>query len=249
MSTAALASRGHNKPPAGFDAEHQAETIRARLTDEHADILGRKKDLLDAIARFPETVEDEETASRTADFIEQGRLFVRKAGDAREEAKKPYLNGGRTVDGFFKGITDPVARGFTIVKQRQEAFLRKKAEEERRRRQEEARRAEEEARAKAAEMQTHEDLDEAVEAAKTAAKATKEAGASAADMSRTRGDYGGVSSLRTYWTFANLDRAKLDLEALRPHFTDDALEKAVRAFIKAGGREIGGVRIFEDTRL
>ena len=44
-----------------------------------------------------------------------------------------------------------------------------------------------------------------------------------------------------------LDRDALDLSTLRPFLPLDALEKAVRGFIRAGGRELKGVRIFENT--
>ena len=49
------------------------------------------------------------------------------------------------------------------------------------------------------------------------------------------------------WVFDEIDRASLDLEALRFHIPADGLEKAVRSFIKAGGRELRGTRIFETT--
>ena len=58
---------------------------------------------------------------------------------------------------------------------------------------------------------------------------------------------GSVSSLRTFWDFADLDPDMLDLEALRHHFPAEAREKAVRSFIKAGGRELRGVTIYEST--
>ena len=47
--------------------------------------------------------------------------------------------------------------------------------------------------------------------------------------------------------FDEIDRASLDLEALRFHIPADGLEKAVRSLIKAGGRELRGTRIFETT--
>tara|TARA_R110000868_G_scaffold350642_4_gene611924 strand:+ start:639 stop:1226 length:588 start_codon:yes stop_codon:yes gene_type:complete len=75
-----------------------------------------------------------------------------------------------------------------------------------------------------------------------------EATAKAADLSRTRGDHGSVSSLRTFWTFSDVERATIDLEVLRHHIPEEALEKAVRSFVKAGGRELAGARIFEDTK-
>lgn len=81
-----------------------------------------------------------------------------------------------------------------------------------------------------------------------AEKAKKEAEAKAAELSRQRGDMGSVSSLRTFWDFADLDRNALDLEALRQHLPADALEKALRSFIKAGGRELRGARIFQNTQ-
>ena len=47
--------------------------------------------------------------------------------------------------------------------------------------------------------------------------------------------------------FDEIDRASLDLEALRVHIPADGLETAVRSFLKAGGRELRGTRIFETT--
>jgi hypothetical protein len=59
-----------------------------------------------------------------------------------------------------------------------------------------------------------------------------------------RGEMGAVTSLVERWEFSHLDRETLDLETLREHIPLDGLEKAVRSYIKAGGRELGGVRIF-----
>lgn len=59
------------------------------------------------------------------------------------------------------------------------------------------------------------------------------AAAPASAFTQSRGRAGGLSSLRTYWDLRNVDRAKIDLEALRPYFTTDALEKAARAYLNA----------------
>ena len=64
---------------------------------------------------------------------------------------------------------------------------------------------------------------------------------------RLRGAGGAVSTLRSYWTHCDLDRGKIDLEALRPHFTEQAIVSALGAYIKAGGRSIVGATIFEAT--
>ena len=105
--------------------------------------------------------------------------------------------------------------------------------------------------------------DEAAEAAKKAAKlaeadvvkAKRLAGGKAADMSRSRSDLGAVSSLHTFWDHTPVDkdcpdpvdRDKIDLEPLRGHLGMEALDKAVRSFVKAEGRRLRGVRIFENT--
>jgi hypothetical protein len=103
-------------------------------------------------------------------------------------------------------------------------------------------------------MRDQASLDAAVQAEQAAetaradlARAEQAATVKAAELSQTRGEYGSLSSLRTVWTFDGLDRDGIDLEALRQHFPSDGLEKAVRAFIKAGGRDLRGVRIFEAT--
>jgi len=79
------------------------------------------------------------------------------------------------------------------------------------------------------------------------AERQRRAEATPAELSRVRGEYGAVASLHREWTFGDLDRNALDLETLRPYFAVADLEKAVRAFIRAGGRSCRGVRIFETT--
>lgn len=87
--------------------------------------------------------------------------------------------------------------------------------------------------------------DAAQRAEKTANRSEAIANQKPAELSRVRGEAGSVSTLRTYWTFRDLDRAALDLEALRQHLPADALATAVRAFINAGGRELRGATIYE----
>lgn len=80
-------------------------------------------------------------------------------------------------------------------------------------------------------------------------RAETSAGAKASTMSGSRGDYGGQSSLRTVWKGRVVDRAKLDLGALRDFFTDDDLQKAVDNFVRLhkGGRQLKGAVIEEQT--
>ncbi len=145
-----------------------------------------------------------------------------------------------------------------------EAQRLERAAHERGKREAEERLAEhkrQEAARAAAEQQAvdHENTEAAKRAAKLAAadavKAKRLAGGKAADMSRSRSDLGAVSSLHTFWDHTPVDkdcpdlvdRAKVDLEPLRPHIGMEALDKAVRSFVKAEGRRLRGVRIFENT--
>ena len=248
---------GSNFPPRDLLL---GEPLREKLLDNHSALLSRRDDLLAAEQRIP-PIEDEDTARKVADYIKQVTACAKASEAARVAEKEPYLQGERGVDGFFKAISDPLS----IAKKRVETLLtlyqRRKEREERERREAEALRARQEeerqrreAEEAAAKIRNEQDLAKAIaaeEALKTASadaeKAQRAATAKPADLSRTRGEYGAVASLRTEWVFADLDRATLDLEALRDHLPSDALERAVRSFIRAGGRKLSGVRIYETT--
>ena len=250
-------SMGHNR-----QLYTDRDALREYLDEQYADELQRANDLTEALGRMPDAVDDDDGAGKAADFIKQITACVKHLETARKSEKEPYLEGGRMVDAAFAkhkdgldGVKKEVNRRLTVylrAKEEAERAAREKAEREAREVAAKAARAAAEAEAA---IREEEDLANAVElerAAKQAAadaeKARKESVAKSADMSRTRGDYGGVTSLVERWEFADLDRHELDLEALRHHLPSDALEKAVRSFIKAGGRELAGVHIFLDKK-
>ena len=247
----------HNNPPPDLLV---GDALRNRLADESAALIRRRDDLLAAEARLP-VIDSEDVARKVSDFVKQIAAAAKAADGARVAAKEPYLDGGRVVDGFFKAISDPLATLKKNVERKLTEYLREKEAAERARRLQEEREAREraeaarrEAEALAQSARDAESLDAAVEAEKEADRATadaikasREADAKAADLSRTRGEFGAVASLRTHWVFDNINRDELDLEALRSHFPIDGLEKALRSFIRAGGRELKGARIYETT--
>ena len=260
---------GHNRPPA------DADQISDRLAEAHAEMVERQADLLDALTRAPDTVDDA-NAGRVTDFVKQIAAATKHINVARIVEKEPFLNGGRTVDTFFKRLSDPLDKAKATLQDRLTIYERDKADKERRVREEAARIERKEAQrlqAIAAEREraaaereraanTDADLDGAIAAAAAARQAEADArqadadavvaeraaNAKAAELHTTRGDYGSSSSLRTFWDFADLDRADLDLETLRQHIPLDGLEKAVRSYTKSGGRELRGVRIFKNTK-
>lgn len=247
----------HNNPPPDLLL---GEALHERLRDQNTDLLKRRDELLAAGARVP-IIKDDDIAGKVSDFVKQLTALAKTAESKRTDAKEPYLDGGRSVDGFFKAIAEPVTKLKTSVERNLTTYLREKADRERREREEQERiardasdKARREAEERAAALASEKDLPAALEAeqaANTAAadlvKAEQAADVKAAELSRTRGEYGAMSSLRTSWTFDQIDRTTLDLETLRQHLPSDGLEKAVRAFIKAGGRELRGTRIFETT--
>ncbi len=245
---------GGNNPP----SDEQA--FLSELAGRHNPLLERLQELTDAAGRVPETVEDAETAGKLADFIKQLTAHEKRADKARTDEKAPYLERGRWVDGFFKttvvvGIADikKTMTGRLTVYQRKEAEKeRQRREEEERRQREEAERARREAEEKAATAQTEEDLEDAVQAEEAAdaaqaeaERAERAAQTGAADMSRQHSEAGTVASLRTMVKCTAWSRPELELNALRIYFADADIEKAIRAFIRDGGRELRGATIEE----
>ena len=150
-------------------------------------------------------------------------------------------------------------------KAEEEARKAREAEERRRREEEEARikaAALEAAASEAKEPEAEAPMSEAAEQqmakAETAGaladqhradavQADRKAAAKDADHSRTRGDFGSTSSLRARWDFEIENPAELDLNDLRPFFRPDDIAHAIRSYVRQGGRDLPGVRIFKQT--
>lgn len=238
---------GGNNPP-----------VTSLLTEEYKGLSERIEAALASAGRAPEVIEDDEVQGRFGDLIKILTKLAGESEDARKAEKQPYLDAGRDVDGFFSGLSSKIDATKRILLGRCTAYLQKKEAIERAAREAEARKAaEEQARAIAAaeRAQDQGDTDTAIEklaeasAAETAAVvAATEARAKPADLVRTHGAGGSVSTLKKEWTFTVEDRAKIPLEQLRPYLSADAVDKAIKAFIKAGHRELSGVRIFEQPK-
>lgn len=257
MADALATLLGDNKPPADLLV---GDSLRDKLRDENYELIQRRDQLLDASTRIP-PITDDDVAGKVSDYIKQLSALVKASETNRTGAKEPYLEGGRNVDGFFKAITDPVEKVKTDTQRKLTTYLREKEEAARRARQEEERLAREAAEAArkeaerlAADAADAAGLDSAIGAEKAAeaaqadlVKAERASDVKPAELSRTRGEYGSMSSLRTQWVFDEVNRDEIDLETLRFHLPSDGIEKAIRSFIKAGGRELKGTRIFETT--
>jgi hypothetical protein len=256
--------------------------LREQLESEAAKLIERRDDLLAAADRVPSLIDTEELAGKVGDFVKQLTGAHKTAEAARVAAKEPHLESTRVVDGFFKQITDPLANTKRMIEARLGAYLKQKADEERRQREAAAQLAREKAAAewRAAQeaerqrqaaaagaaakaqpvpaptaVQVEQHLDAAHQHENEASQLTAAAQASDADLSRVRGDYGSVQSLRTTIEFEIVDAGSIPIEAIRPYLPRAAIETAIRGFVRtidaSAIKRLGetgvlpGVRIFE----
>jgi hypothetical protein len=232
------------------------------LEEEIGGLVLRRDELLGGVERCPEVIEDDDTGNRAADLARLIGAAISNSETRRLARNEPARQAQALVNSVYSRITTPLSQAKATVLGRLTTYQRAKAAAERERRLEEARRREEEARlARAAAREAEEkarteaELNKAVVEAETADQATADAilaqqlaAVKPADLSRQRGDFGAVASLRQSWTFDITDLDGLDLDKLRPHIPKAALEQAIRSYIKAGGRSLRGAEIYQTAK-
>ena len=237
---------GGNNPP----------TWAHLLSERHADALDAV-DTIDGRANaLGKTVGDDVQLGRVGDVVKAARQAASKLDTIRKAEVEPHLGAQREINGFFKGAIERLERIGASLEVRATSYQRAKAAEERRILEERARKereeedrqraiAEEEAsRNRPSAALKHEDRAE--EAAERAARAEAAARASAADLTRVRSGTGTVATTRTSWAFEIVDASMIPLETLRPYLPRAEIEKALRSYVRMGGRGLAGVRIFEN---
>jgi regulator of protease activity HflC (stomatin/prohibitin superfamily) len=238
----------HNRPPVSETLADHLSDLGDLVTKETAALAARRDEFLANCDAIPEVIDSDELDGRVNDQIAQWTKYIKEVDRWKDETKTPILTADRLIMATRAKLADPIEQIKRRVNERSTIYKRAKMERERQAREaaaaEAARIAAEAERA----AQDQSTLQTAIDAAAAAEAAQQAAAAKASDLSRNRGDWGSVSSLQTFWDFADLDRNAIDLEALRPHLALDAIEKAVRAAIKSGARQMRGVRIFENTR-
>lgn len=246
--TLARHGMGGNTPP-----------LTELLTEQYADLLRDAEELVASAGRAPRIVADDDTLGKFGKLVVQIRNVTRRVEAAHKTEKEPYLSGGRAVDGFFKAIIARMAEAAAGLERVQSAYVAAKEVKIRQeqREAEELARAETEARLQAAQQaQASGDeagakraLASAVEAEAVADNAAALAEARPADLVRTYATSGNVVSSQERWEFEITSRAEIPLEAIRAFIRPAEIESAVKAFVKAGGRELKGVRIYETRKV
>jgi hypothetical protein len=236
---------GGNNPP-----------VKELLGTAYADLLVAVDEAVASAGRAPDTISDDATLGKFGDLIRHLTKLGKDADKARKDEKEPFLTAGRDVDGFFNPLVGALDDAKRKLSKPHTAYLAAKEAEERAKREaaEKSAREEEEARLRAAEAaQDSGNFDEADKHLALASEAEAravEAGANLkpAELVRTYSSGGSVSTLKKEWTFAVESYDAVPLDTLRPYISTDAVDKAIRAFVKAGGRQLAGVRIYEAAK-
>lgn len=231
--------------------------LHERLELEYADLGERISAKLLEARDLPAEIGDDADNEKVSEAIKGIRSLLNEGEADRKKEVEPHLTAQRDTNAFFKGFSDRLTKAKEVLEGRVTKYLRKKAEEERERRIEAERLAREEADRKLREAQLAEEqnqpviADFALQRAEQAEQRANLASAAAedrpAEMARTSFS-GGTSTLKGSWTFKVEDYTKIDLNTLRPYLAAADLDKAIRGFVRSGGRQLSGVRIYEDFK-
>lgn len=234
---------GHNRSIAvasvdlAFNAAQHATTqVPAWLQSRHENVVKRVADLVEAGGRMPVRVKpgDTDMMEKLSDYRKQLIHAMKSANAARLEDKKVFDEPGKAIHSFWTKRVEQLELIERRVTDSIKAWMY-------------------EAEVAARKKQLAEQLKEEARNARLIAKG-KEPTPTAAEPREVEkvtvaGDLGSVTSTRKVWVHKDVDPAQIDLEALRPYFTRDAIDSALRQYIRNGNRSIKGATIFEDTQI
>lgn len=245
-----IAALGDNNPPSDM------EILQERITENNKPLMDKIEVTLAAAREMPRVIVDDEKAGEFADTIKEITGLMKTLESTRVAEKEPYLALTRAVDGHFKVPSSKLETAKKWLNEPLTTYQQEKATAERIRRENEAaalrKKADEDAAAAAALEKSNPvaaniGMVQAVVTEQQAQHVQQSVTAKASELTNSRGNSGALASLRTRVVGEVISRQQLDLNALRPYFTEDSLQKALNAAISAGVREIGGARIFEKT--
>ncbi len=238
---------GGNNPPS------ESEILQQRLESYR----GEEKLINDLIARaVPTEIKNDKEAGEIADTIKSLKSARAAIENIFKKEKEPFLVACKVADGWKNAKWTKIDNHVALAGKPIIAWNNKKAEEERARQLELARKAQEEAERLAKEAEIHaeagigdtaEELFEfAIEAELKSTMYTNSADGKIA--TKSAGTYSTASN-RKVWVGVVEDPLTLDIVALKAYFTAAEIDKAVRAAISDGVREIRGVKIFEEDKI
>ena len=242
--------------------------ILAQLETDYGYLIKAVDDYDVEASAMPATVRDEDTRHRFAEAISRMQKTTKSIENARTAEKAPFLASERAVDGFFMALNRRLGdvvddlnacltKYLNVLREQERARQEAAAAEARR----QARLAQEEAQAAQEKAQAEERASARRRAAEEASRKEQEADrhtvaamaaeqaaqAKPAEVVRGRSDSGKLSTLRTTWVGEILDLDELDVERLKPFIAKQHLEQALRAYVRAGHRELRGAAIYETS--
>lgn len=243
------APMGHNFPPS------EIEILRDRIAEQEHDIRSG----LQSIEKkpVPDVITDDKQAGELTDRLKNLRNVKKAVEGAHKSIKAPYFECGKVADAWKNAFTAEIEAKEKAVAKPLNAFLLAKEAEERARQLEIARIEREKAEALAAAAVKHEGAginDVAAELLDAAQQSEALADrvdmnvmhARPADLAKARTGYASASR-KMQWVGHIDSLPGLDLEKLRPYIKDEALQVALNAFVRNGGRECAGATIREEA--
>lgn len=261
-ASAAAANRHHNEPPL---EERISMEFREVLLSDNAQFTQRMESAIAAVDRA--NVTDEETLGKAGDLDTILRKCEQHIADTHKQVKQPYLDGGRACDAEKNRLIEPITKARFALKDRMNGFMAKREAERRAQQEREAaearaaqaaaQRAEDEARAAeiaaqraAAQARSEEEIaaaeKRAAELREKAEQVIAAAPLAAAPNKRevVRSDTGTTVSGRQVWQSEVEDYRKAFDAVASNEKVREAIDKAIAQLVKAGMRDIAGVRIW-----
>lgn len=248
-------SIGGNNPPPEFSLSLLIDGLPDQLAAEFSEAIAAKiGPIAERANAMPVEFTSDDDLAKATD-IANDAADAWDALDAQRKAKKdPFKRGGEIVDDFHR---EPLTR----LKRIKDAFVDRatKYTREKKRKVDAAAQAERDRLARIAEENriaaeaaaAFGDDDEAEKRTQIAETVEVRAEDVAPEVTEpVRGSSGGTAGTRKDWTFEILDFEKVDLNAIRPFVSPDAIEKALAKMAKQQKHlaKVEGVRFFEDER-
>lgn len=246
---------GHNQAPIVLP---DPDILAAQLEYDHDSIVAEVSRL--SSRELPEKIDDEKTAGTISDYLKAIVGCEKDIDKAHKAAKEPYLNLGRVVDSFKNKHAETLKGMKTRALNLQTDWLTRKAAEERKALLERQRIEREKAEALAREAQAHqaEGIEDTAKELMDHAVATEQKAdailsyamdAKDSKLAKARGAGGGVTGLVTSWVGEpeNPSYAGINLNFLFGSFKEEHIQEAINRFVKNGGRDLPGVKIYEKS--
>lgn len=237
---------GNNNPP----------SLEEILRDRHAPLIESVEAMKKKLKGLPKVVSTEKESERVINVVVEAGKVIKAVEAARTEEVEPHLRASQEINRTFNvGLRDALAPIIAEAKRLNDAFLAEKARREREEQKKAADLLRDQAEAAAKAAQEAEDagrnrvadvqMSAAAALEQQADAADARASSSSTNLSKTVTASGAKASVSMEWKAVDVNRETIDLAALRPFLSDEAIDKALVAYIKAGRRSIVGATIKE----